>query len=121
MKILLDQNVPAPLTRLLAGHTAIHTSTIGWEALANGALLTAAEADGFELLITGDKNLRFQQNLAARTIAIVVISEIDWPTVRIGIDLIIAGLGDAEPGKVAFVELPGRQLRRRPRPDSAPR
>jgi hypothetical protein len=50
---------------------------VGWEALTNGDLLAAAEADGFELLITADKNIRYQQKLTERTIALIVLSTND--------------------------------------------
>jgi predicted nuclease of predicted toxin-antitoxin system len=63
LKILIDQNVSARLGRLLAGHDATHASSMGWAELTNGDLLTAAEADGFEIFLTADKNIRYQQNL----------------------------------------------------------
>ena len=69
MRILLDQNVPYPLLKHLAGHPATHAYDVGWGELENGALIAAAEAEGFELLITGDKNLEYQQNMADRSLA----------------------------------------------------
>jgi hypothetical protein len=71
-RILLDQNVPRGLRQHLRGHdveTAAHRS---WGTLANGELIAAAEAAGFQFLITADQNLRYQQNIAGRVIAIVV-------------------------------------------------
>ena len=73
MKILLDQNVSARLARLLIGHDAVHASSMGWSELNNGDLLTAGEAAGFEIFVTADKNIRYQQNLAHRRIALVVL------------------------------------------------
>jgi predicted nuclease of predicted toxin-antitoxin system len=73
LKILIDQNVSARLARLLTGHTATHASAKGWAELTNGDLLTAAEADGFEIFLTADKNIRYQQNLTGRRIALVVL------------------------------------------------
>jgi predicted nuclease of predicted toxin-antitoxin system len=117
MRILLDHNVPAPLARVLSAFDCTHASDLGWETLVNGALIAAAEAEGFGMLITGDKNLRFQQNLATRALAVIVISEIHWATIRTGVDLLITAIGEAKPNVVTFVELPRRQLRRRvPRP-----
>jgi predicted nuclease of predicted toxin-antitoxin system len=72
LKVVLDQNVPAPLARVLQGHDVRHTSSLGWEALSNGDLLAAAETDGFELLVTADKNIRYQQNLTQRKIALLI-------------------------------------------------
>lgn len=97
MKILLDQNVPAPLTRFLPGHDVTHASTAGWETLANGDLLTAAEVDGFELLITADQNIRYQQNLTGRTICLIVLSTNDWPTIRLQLGLVVDAVTDAAP------------------------
>ena len=114
MKILLDQNVPAPLIRSLQGHNAIHTSTIGWEALSNGDLLAAAEADGFELLITADKNIRYQQNLPIRKIALIVLSTNDWAVVRAQLGLVTQGVQGISPGSYIEVSLERPPLRRRP-------
>ena len=68
MLILLDHSVPAPLRYALKGHVVVEAVERGWERLANGALLDAAEGAGFELFVTADKNLRYQQNLARRRI-----------------------------------------------------
>jgi hypothetical protein len=111
LKIVLDQNVPAPLTRSLPGHNAIHTSTIGWEALSNGDRLGAAEADGFELLITADENIRYQQNLPVRKI---VLSTNDWAAVRAQLGLVIQGVQGISPGNYIEVSLERPPLRRRP-------
>jgi predicted nuclease of predicted toxin-antitoxin system len=82
LKILIDQNVSARLARLLTGHTATHASAKGWAELTNGDLLTAAEADGFEIFLTSDKNIRYQQNLTGRRIALVVLGGIVTLTSR---------------------------------------
>jgi predicted nuclease of predicted toxin-antitoxin system len=63
LKILIDQNVSARLARLLTRHDATHASAMGWAELTNGDLLIAAEADGFEIFFTADKDIRYQQNL----------------------------------------------------------
>lgn len=118
-RVLLDHNVPAPLARQLTDAT--HASDLGWETLSNGVLMAAAEAKGFSILITGDKNLRFQQNLAVRALAVIVISDIHWTTVRANLDLLISAIDDAKPRTVSFVEFPRRRLRRRPAPRREPR
>ena len=79
-------------------------------------LIAAAEAEGFSILITGDKNLRFQQNLAARALTVIVISDIHWTTVQANLDLVISAIDNASPSTVSFVEFPRRRLRRRPAP-----
>ena len=82
MLVLFDHSVPAPLRHALKDHVVVEAVERGWEALGNGALLDAAEAAGFEVFITADKNIRFQQNLAVRKIAIVVLGNAQWPVLR---------------------------------------
>ena len=78
MLILLDNNAPRGLVRALAGHIVIEARERGWATLKNGELLSAAEQAGFDLLLTADKNIRYQQNLAGRKIAIIVLSQLRW-------------------------------------------
>jgi hypothetical protein len=73
MRILFDHSTPAPLRHARATHVVVETVERGWETLENGALFDAAEAEGFEIFITADKNIRYQQNLAARRIAVVIL------------------------------------------------
>ncbi len=81
MKILFDQGTPAPLRRALTGHNVSTAYEMGWSNMSNGELLNAAE-DLFELLITTDRNLRRQQNLSGRRIAILVLPTTSWPEIR---------------------------------------
>lgn len=81
MKILFDQGTPAPLRHALAGHTICTAYEMGWADLDNGALLQAAERE-FSALITTDKNLRYQQNLTGRRLAIVVLPTTSWPRIQ---------------------------------------
>jgi hypothetical protein len=73
---------------------------------ANGELIEAAEAAGFELLLTTDKNLRYQQNLKARKIAFLVIGNQQWPTLRRYVERVVAAVNAATPGSFAEVEIP---------------
>ena len=66
MRIIFDQATPVPIRPYLEGHTVCTAAQQGWDKLRNGELLTAAEAAGFDLLLTTDKNIRYQQNLAGR-------------------------------------------------------
>lgn len=72
MKILFDQGTPEPLRRSLAGHEVVTALEMGWSRLTNGVLLDSAIAHSFDVLITTDQNLQYQQNLAGRPIAVVV-------------------------------------------------
>jgi hypothetical protein len=89
---------------------------MGWSALSNGLLLTAAEAAGFDILITADRNLSYQQNLAARRIAIVVLTNNHWLTVKAEGPVIAAACNGAAQGAFIVIELPKPPLRRRPPP-----
>ncbi|MGA8026589.1 MAG: hypothetical protein WB992_05545 [Bryobacteraceae bacterium] len=73
MLILFDNGTPAPLRYGLKGHTVVEPIERGWDRLANGKLIAVAEAAGFDVLLTTDKNMRYQQNLKNRKIAFVVI------------------------------------------------
>ena len=82
MRILFDQGVPLPLRCSFSGHEVITAWQRGWSELSNGELLAAAEADGFELLVTTDQNLRYQQNLRARRFAVLVLMVANWPALQ---------------------------------------
>jgi hypothetical protein len=73
MLILFDHGTPAPLIPFLKGHAVTKARARGWERISNGELLKAAEAAGFDLLLTTDKRIRYQQNLIGRKIALVVL------------------------------------------------
>jgi hypothetical protein len=70
---LFDHSTPAPLRHHLEGHEVKEAVELGWDKLSNGELPAEAEQAGFEVLVTADKNIRYQQNLTGRKIAIVVI------------------------------------------------
>ena len=74
VRVVLDQNCPERIGRELVGHEVIPARILGWDRLTNGDLLTAAEAAGFDLLLTADQGIRYQQNLRGRHIAVVVLS-----------------------------------------------
>jgi hypothetical protein len=81
MKILFDQGTPVPLRRHLPNHIVNTAFEQGWSNLKNGDLLNMAEQEGYELLITTDQNLRYQQNLADRQLAILVLLSTSWPRI----------------------------------------
>lgn len=78
----------------------------GWSALTNGELLDAAEKQGVELLITTDLNLRYQQNLESRRIAIVVLSTPSWPRIQRAIAAVVDAIDAASPGSYTEVDIP---------------
>ena len=73
MRILLDECVPRPLRRELTGHSVSTIREMGWTGKKNGELLALMAGAGFEVLLTVDQNLRYQQNLAASGAAVVVM------------------------------------------------
>lgn len=103
MRILFDQGTPAPLRKFLTGHEITTAFERGWGALQNGDPLRAAEINDFEAIITTDQNLRYQQNLAARRLAIVVLLTTSWPLIRPHADRVAAALNQISAN--GYVEL----------------
>jgi alkanesulfonate monooxygenase SsuD/methylene tetrahydromethanopterin reductase-like flavin-dependent oxidoreductase (luciferase family) len=109
MLILFDHGTPRGLARELAGHTVRPAKAMGWEQLNNGDLLQAAEEAGFDVLLTTDQRIRYQQNLEGRKIAIVVLSgSSKWSRVRLQCERIAAAMDVATPGSYAEVFIPFR-------------
>ena len=106
MRIIFDHSSPKRLAPHLQGHSVSTAIECGWDRLANGDLLEAAESSGFDLLLTADKNMRYQQNLSRRKIALIVLGNSPWPVVRLRIAAIAAAVNAATPGSVAEVEIP---------------
>ena len=107
MLILFDHGTPKGLARALPGHTTIQAQARGWDKLNNGALLTVAEQASFHLLLTTDRRIRYQQNLAGRKIAIVVLTgSTKWSRVRLHLERIASVVNTAAPSSYAEVEIP---------------
>jgi hypothetical protein len=108
MKILFDNGTPKPIARSLAGHEISYARQIGWHELENGELIERAEEAGYEVLLSSDKNIRYQQNLSNRKIAIVVLGQQQWPLVKLHLDKIAAAVNACTPGSYTEVEIPFR-------------
>jgi predicted nuclease of predicted toxin-antitoxin system len=106
MRVLFDQGTPVPLRSFLTGHTVHTAAQQRWATLENGELLDAAEAAGFDVLVTTDKNMRFQQNLAGRRIAIVVLGRPQWPAIQLHVEQVIAAVNGATPSSYTEVDIP---------------
>jgi hypothetical protein len=106
MFILFDHSTPAPLRYALPGHAVVEAIERGWERLVNGTLLDTAEAAGFEVFVTADKNMRYQQNLTGRKIAIVVLGNAQWPVLRRYVEKVAAAVNAATPGSIVEVGIP---------------
>jgi hypothetical protein len=106
MRVLFDQATPVPIRPFLTGHTVGTAAHEGWDRLRNGELLDAAEVAGFDVLLTTDKNMRYQQNLAGRKIAIIVLGKQQWPELRLHVQLVVAAVNAAAPGAYVEVDIP---------------
>jgi pantothenate kinase type III len=106
VRILFDQGTPVPLRSHLSSHQVVTAFELHWSTLTNGDLLLQAEAAGFDLLVTTDQNLRYQQNLAARRIAVVVISSTSWPRIQKGIANVVDAITSVRPGVYIEVTVP---------------
>lgn len=98
MRILFDHGTPSGIAAVLLGHEVTEARACGWDRVSNGELLTLAEAAGFDLLLTTDKRIRYQQNLVGRTIAIVVLGNSTWRVVRLYLDRIASAVHEAALG-----------------------
>lgn len=106
MRVLFDQGTPAPLRHLLFGHDVATAFELGWSTLKNGELLAAAENQGFEVLVTTDTNLKYQQNLTSRRIAIVVLGTTSWPRIKTAPELIASAVNASTSGSYVEVAIP---------------
>jgi hypothetical protein len=105
--VLFDHGTPKGLIRALLGHTVHTAQAKGWNTLTNGALLDAAEQAGFELLLTTDRRIRYQQDLRTRRIALVVVTgSTKWSRIREHADRIAAVVNAATPGSYSEVKIP---------------
>src|SRR5215471_15642360 len=116
IRILLDNNVSRRFVPLLRPHQAVHVSQLGWAALSNGDLIQAAEEHGHQMLITGDRNIRYQQNLTRVGCSIIELSTQHWPTIRESVTEPMTVIEAIQPGAYSTFTLPPPPLRRRPSP-----
>jgi hypothetical protein len=119
LRILFDKNVPVGVRRFLPAHEVRTVVEMGWpDQLENGELLSIAEPLGFDVMVTSDQNIRYQQNLTGRNLAVVVLGPNIWPAVQ-KYDLAIrAGVDAARPGTYDFIEMPLPPKPRKSRGDS---
>jgi predicted nuclease of predicted toxin-antitoxin system len=107
LRILFDKSVPAGVRRFLLKHEVKTFVEMLWpDQLENGELLKMAEQAAFEVLVTSDQNIRYQQNLEGRKLALVVLGSNIWPVVRQYSVAIMARVDGATPGGYYFIEMP---------------
>ena len=105
MRVLFDYGTPAPLRDYIPEHTVDTAAEKGWAELSNGDLLDQAESEEYELLITTDQSMRYQQNLSRRPMAIIVLRSNRWPDVLLRIDDIRAALEGIQAGEFREVQI----------------
>jgi len=104
LKVLFDEDVPAKLARSLPLHEIHTVVTMQWGSIKNGVLLDLIEREGFDVFLTGDKNMESQQRLQGRPFAVLIMSAINWPVIRPYLHKISSALDEARPGTVKTID-----------------
>ncbi len=102
--MLFDEDVPRKLARFLPRHDIHTVAGMQWSGIKNGALLRLIERQGFNVFLTGGKNMENQQRLEGRPFAVLVMSAINWPVVRPHIHKIAAAIDEARHGTVKRID-----------------
>jgi predicted nuclease of predicted toxin-antitoxin system len=97
VKILFDHGTPAPLRRALIDHVVSTAREMGWSEIDNGSLLAAAEKE-FDAIITTDQSMRYQQNVAGRKLAILVLPTTNWRQIRLHQTKVAGAVNRLRPG-----------------------
>jgi len=105
VKVLFDHNVPFGLRKALAEHTVSLADEMGWAKVGNGELLRCAEDAGFEVMLTCDQNLVYQQNMTKRQISLVILNTNNWKLLQRSLRLIVETVEEAERGSFRFLDV----------------
>ena len=108
MRILFDNGTPRQLRRRLFNHVVVEARELGWDRIDNGALLDRAEEAGFEVLVTTDQEMRHQQNMSNRRVAVVVLTNTNWALIARRTETVREALVGIQPGEVREVNIPAR-------------
>jgi hypothetical protein len=106
MRVLFDQATPVPIREFLIGHTVRTAAQEQWEEAEERRPINRRRARRFRGFLTTDKNVQYQQNLAGRTIAIVVIGMQQWPALQPHVARVVAAVNGAKPGSFTLVDFP---------------
>ena len=104
MKVLLDECCPGPMGRELTSFEVLTVESAGLKGKSNGDLVAAIEGS-FDVLITADKNLRYQQRLSGRKLAIIELPHNSWPRIKALVPLIATALAVIRPGEYVVIPL----------------
>jgi len=105
-RVLFDKNVPYPLRRHLSNFEVKTAEEERWGQIENGELIERAEQADYQILVTCDQNVRYQQNLTHRTLSMVVLGSNIWPSVKNKLEEIQEAVRVASPGSFQFIEIP---------------
>ena len=114
MRVLLDENTPRGVRRILTGHDVRTVPEMGWTAYSNGRLLDEAEKAGFEAIVTGDRNFVTRQNLIGRNIAVVVLATNTWPLILAQPETVRRAVANTSPGTLTSATFARSPRSRRP-------
>lgn len=106
MRVLFDQGTPVPLRSYLARHHVSTVYNLGWSELRNGDLLGRAEESGYEAFVTTDQNLRYQQNLPGRRLAIAVLMTTSWPRIERHVTDVVIRIDGLQQGGYLEIMIP---------------
>jgi predicted nuclease of predicted toxin-antitoxin system len=109
VKLLFDHNVPHKLRGSLPGHQVSTADEMGWTVLENGQLLEAAEVENFEVVVTCDQNISYQQNLQGRQLGLVVLSTNNWNVLKHNLQPVVEAVNAAARGSFQFVRITSRR------------
>jgi hypothetical protein len=104
VRVLLDENLPHKLRLVFERHEVFTAAYMGWEGVKNGELISRAETEGFQVFLTADRNLEYQQNLEKRRIAMVFLTAQDWEVIKPHLDKIVAAVDEAHEGSYRLVD-----------------
>ena len=118
-RVLLDEGVPIGVRQLIVGFAVDAAAERGWAGLINGDLIAAAEQAGYDVMITADQNIGYQQNMAGRRLALIVLTTNHWDTIRDNGEGILPAVEAAMAGSYVMIDFPKPPRRRRPWPPPA--
>jgi hypothetical protein len=113
-RVLLDEGVPVGVRQHIVGFSVETVAEVGWAGLTNGDLIAAAEAAEFDIMVPADQNIRYQQNLTERKLALVVLETNHWSTIHAHWHAVLEAVSKAGIGTYTTDEFPRPSLRRRP-------
>jgi hypothetical protein len=106
VRVLFDQGTPVPLRISLVSHSVSTAFELGWASLTNGELLSRAEGEGFDALITTDQNLKYQQSRSERRLAIAVLLTTSWPRIERHVSAVREQIDALRPGSYVEIVVP---------------